>query len=172
MEVGTLATRENLTVNNDLDVRGGATFARGFESTASSAIYSSAGAIPALILQGNGTAASTPLRLLGLPSGSGTVLAIDGSNNVLAFTSSKRFKENFRALDTDTSEGLYDLHPTIFDYKQSSSGTKDQLGFIAEEVAEVFPTIVNYDNDGIPYSIKYDSLHAPVIKELQNHNNR
>ena len=40
MEVGTLQTRENMTVNNDLDVRGGATFGRGFDAIGNSSIAS------------------------------------------------------------------------------------------------------------------------------------
>lgn len=50
---------------------------------------------------------------------------------------------------------------------------KDQLGFIAEEVAGVNKTLVAYDEDGVtPRSVKYDSLHALTVKELQKHQQR
>ena len=90
IEVGTLATRENMTVNNDFDVRGGATFAQGFNSTGPSSISTSgsflaSGSVAALTIIGNSAAASsTPLQLVGVPTSAGTdtVLTIDASGNV------------------------------------------------------------------------------------------
>ena len=94
-------------------------------------------------------------------------LSINGSNQVFRVTSSKRFKENFRSIDDITSK-TYNLNPLMFDYKEENGGTKDYLGFIAEEVAEIFPSLVNYDDDGTPRSVKYECFHALAIKEIQN----
>ena len=65
MEVGTLATRENMTVNNDLDVRGGATFGRGSDSTGPSSVYSPTGSIAALTLQGDGSITENGIAIVG-----------------------------------------------------------------------------------------------------------
>ena len=94
-------------------------------------------------------------------------LSINGSNQVFRVTSSKRFKENFRSIDDITSK-TYNLKPLMFDYKEENGGTKDYLGFIAEEVSETFPSLVNYDDDGTPRSVKYECFHALAIKEIQN----
>ncbi|MFI5332522.1 MAG: tail fiber domain-containing protein, partial [Candidatus Babeliales bacterium] len=105
IETGTLQTRENMTVNNDLAVVGGATFARGFEANGPSAITGSsfaASPIPALILTGSAAnAASTPLRLNNVPTvaASGTAdtaLTLDSANNVKTTT----------ALTVDSSQNV------------------------------------------------------------------
>ncbi len=93
-------------------------------------------------------------------------LSINASNQVFRVTSSKRFKENFRPID-DIAHKTYELKPQMFDYKLENGGTKDYLGFIAEEVAEIFPSLVNCDDDGTPRSVKYECFHALSIKEIQ-----
>src|SRR5581483_9112470 len=95
-------------------------------------------------------------------------LSINASNQVFRVVSSKRFKENFRELDAFAAK-LYELNPLMFDYKQENGGAKDHIGFIAEEVAQVLPSVVNYDDDGTPRSVKYECFHALEIKEVQNH---
>ncbi len=95
-------------------------------------------------------------------------LSINASNQVFRVTSSKRFKENFRSID-NIAYKIYELKPQMFDYKEENGGTKDYLGFVAEEVAEVFPSLVNYDDDGTPRSVKYECFHALSIKEIQKH---
>jgi hypothetical protein len=174
-EVGTLHTRENATINNDLDVRGSATFGCGFNATGNSAIFGTAtitgpASSPALnVTAGAANLASAPKLLNLLVAASVDNLQINGSTGELFRPSSTRkVKENFRAINS-VSSGIYDLNPVIFDFKPNHGGAKDQLGFIAEEVSHVFPTVVNYEADGSPRSIKYDCLHAPTIKELQNH---
>ena len=90
IEVGTLAARENIAVNNDLMVFGGSTFGRGFSSTGPSSITASGGTafadtVPALTLAGSpAAAASTPLRMTGVPAAASNnfILAMDDSGNV------------------------------------------------------------------------------------------
>lgn len=117
---------------------------------------------------GNANLASAPVLTNLSAAGPDLVLNINGSGQVYVVGSSKRFKENFRQLD-DIISKIYQLHPLMFDYKAENGGAKDHAGFIAEEVAEVFPSLVNYDGDGKPYSVKYECFHALAIKELQNH---
>src|SRR5205814_97095 len=85
--------------------------------------------------------------------------------------SSRRYKENFRSIDS-LSTGIYQLNPLIYDMKPENGGDKNQTGFIAEEFAEVFPSLIAHDRDGSIESIKYDGLHALKIREIQKHQQR
>ncbi len=42
-----------------------------------------------------------------------------------------------------------------------------QYGLIAEEVAEVAPELVTYDDEGQPYSVQYHMLPAMLLNEVQ-----
>ena len=55
----------------------------------------------------------------------------------------------------DSSTPLMKLRPVTFNYK--AQGNKDD-GLIAEEVAEIFPDFVVYNDDGEPETIKIPHL--------------
>ena len=80
-----------------------------------------------------------------LPTGTGTALEIDGSNRIVRNTSTMRDKENIRPL-TDGHK-LYDLLPRIYDRKDSE--VDNQFGFIAEEVNEVDPNLINLEYEPV-----------------------
>jgi hypothetical protein len=42
-----------------------------------------------------------------------------------------------------------------------------QYGLIAEEVAQVYPELVAYDNDGQPYSVRYQYIATMLLNEVQ-----
>ena len=107
----------------------------------------------------NVTAGSTA-AILNLTSITNGTLKVVGS--------SRRFKKNFRPIDAWSSK-LYQMNPCIFDYKQENGGDKDHAGFIAEEVAELFPSLVNYDADGKPFSNRDSCFHALAVREIQRH---
>jgi hypothetical protein len=69
--------------------------------------------------------------------------------------SSVRWKENIEPL-TDGVETLRQLHPVSFNYKKMPA--KRTMGFIAEEVGKVLPTIVDWDNAEPGYAEGYDQL--------------
>jgi len=66
------------------------------------------------------------------------------------------------------------LHPVTFRYKQDSDkGPRHmQFGLIAEEVAEVYPALVDYGLDGQPFTVRYDLLPSMLVNELQKQNRR
>ena len=67
------------------------------------------------------------------------------------------------------SDRLLSLRPVTFRYKQAFvNGEKPiQFGLIAEEVAEVFPELVVYNEDGTAESVKYRLLSTLLLNELQ-----
>jgi hypothetical protein len=81
--------------------------------------------------------------------------------------SSKELKENIRTLPAQMSlAAVMKLQPVIFDYKDDVMGPKDYMGFIAEDVAEVLPYAVVYDNNTV-YGLRYETLIAPMVKSIQ-----
>jgi hypothetical protein len=105
-----------------------------------------------------------------------TATLLDGSGNTsfpgnltvggtITESSSIKLKEN-----VETSEGnlekVVNLRPVT--YNKIGSQTKE-LGLIAEEVAEVYPEFVQYDENGEPVGVNYSRLTAALIgavKEL------
>ena len=61
---------------------------------------------------------------------------------------------------------LYDLRPVNFVYNSDNSETK-QYGLIAEEVEDVNPLFVSYNDKGEVETVSYSQLVSPMIKALQ-----
>ena len=93
---------------------------------------------------------------------SGGTVTIDGS---LTETSALRYKENVQDLE-DTSK-VMQLRPVTFDWKKDK---KHDIGLIAEEVAELYPELV--ETNGDITGIKYTKLTALLIKTVQEQNAR
>ena len=67
------------------------------------------------------------------------------------------------------SEKLLQLRPVTFRYKvaDEKGGHPVQYGLIAEEVAKVFPDLVQYDKQGKPFTVRYHLLTPMLLNELQ-----
>jgi|GEM_PF-5413441 len=91
---------------------------------------------------------------------------IDGSPwGVTKFASSERFKEDIADLELE-SEKIYDLRPVSFNWKPERGGGRD-FGLIAEEVAKVIPLLAAYDDEGKPFSARYDMLPVLLLQQLK-----
>jgi Chaperone of endosialidase len=102
-------------------------------------------------------------------SGSGTGLYI---SNTAAWqsTSDVRLKTDIK--DLDTTSRLLELRPVDYLWKSqetSDNPEKRNLGFIAQEVQEVFPELVGESPDGM-LSVEYTGLIAPLVKAIQELN--
>jgi hypothetical protein len=89
------------------------------------------------------------------------------AGNVEAFifnaTSDYRIKENPILLN-DTFY-VDDLKPKFYKNKLSN---REDMGFIAHEVQEIFPFLVNGEKDGSDYqSVNYNGFIALLVKEIQ-----
>jgi hypothetical protein len=85
----------------------------------------------------------------------------------LTESSSLKLKENIE-ISEGNLEKVVNLRPVT--YNKIGSETKE-LGLIAEEVAEVYPEFVQYDENGEPIGVNYSRLTAALIgavKELTN----
>ena len=65
------------------------------------------------------------------------------------------------------SETIFALKPVTFRYKKNldPEGTP-QFGLVAEEVQNVNPALVVRDNQGKPYSVRYDQVNAMLLNEF------
>jgi trimeric autotransporter adhesin len=104
--------------------------------------------------------------IFGQTSASGTPVLINSSNKLGTTTSSKRFKEEIKPMDK-ASKALLALKPVTFRYKKEidPAGTS-QFGLVAEEVEKVNPDLVMRDQEGKPYSVRYDQVNAMLLNEF------
>lgn len=101
-------------------------------------------------------------------SADGIMVVIDSNGQLGTVSSSRRYKEDIREMGS-SSDRIKDLRPVTFRYKEEySNGEKPvQYGLIAEEVAEVFPDLAVYNEDGQPETVKYHLLTPILLNEVQ-----
>ena len=82
--------------------------------------------------------------------------------------SSRWFKQDIHDMDRASSD-LMQLRPVTFRYKKEYDSAEDRLqfGLIAEEVVEVYPELVVYDDTGKVKTVEYQKLPAMLLNELQ-----
>jgi hypothetical protein len=104
----------------------------------------------------------------GVTTSGGVEVFINSSGQLGTVTSSRRFKDDIRDMGS-ASEKLMNLRPVTFRYKKAAeSGAHPlQYGLIAEEVAKVYPDLVQYDKAGKPFTIYYHLLTPMLLNELQ-----
>ena len=121
--------------------------------------------------QGNGDEQQNTAYIAGIygsTSSSGIPVYINSNGQLGTMTSSLRFKEQVRDMG-DSTNALMKLRPVTFLYKpEYDKGERTlQYGLIAEEVAKVYPELVAYDNDGQPYSVRYQYITTMLLNEVQ-----
>jgi hypothetical protein len=104
----------------------------------------------------------------GATSSSGTEVFVNSSGQLGTVTSSLRFKEDLEDMG-DASQGLMKLRPVTFRYKAAyDDGSRLlQYGLVAEEVAKVYPNLVQYDDKGQPFTVRYHMINAMLLNEVQ-----
>ena len=98
---------------------------------------------------------------------------VDSNGQLGTIQSSRRYKEDIHDMG-DATERLLELRPVLFRYKSRNAGGNGPLeyGLIAEEVAEVFPDLVVYDDEGRPETVKYHLLGSMLLNELKKEHER
>jgi hypothetical protein len=105
-------------------------------------------------------------NIFGATSTGGSAVFINASGQLGTLTSSKRFKEEIKAMDK-ASEALLALKPVTFRYKKEIDPARtSQFGLVAEEVEKVNRDLVVRDKDGKPYSVRYDAVNAMLLNEF------
>jgi hypothetical protein len=104
--------------------------------------------------------------IFGQPSSGGAAVFINSSGKLGTSTSSRRFKDEIKPME-QTSEALFALKPVTFRYKKEIDPTgMHQFGLVAEEVEKVDPDLVVRDQEGRPYTVRYEAVNAMLLNEF------
>jgi hypothetical protein len=105
-------------------------------------------------------------QIFGASSPSGSAVFVDANDRLGTVTSSKRFKEDIKAMDK-ASGALFALKPVSFHYKKELDPARtSQFGLVAEDVEKVNPDLVVRDKEGKAYSVRYDQVNAMLLNEF------
>ncbi len=103
----------------------------------------------------------------GRTSASGVAVFINTAGQLGTLTSSRRFKHEIADMGAE-SDLLMKLRPVAFYYKPELDETQTrQYGLVAEEVAQVAPQLVVYDQDGAPQTVRYHFVNAMLLNAVQ-----
>jgi Chaperone of endosialidase len=103
--------------------------------------------------------------IAGVPvTGSAVLISSTGQLGIQA--SSARYKHDIQPMGT-RSQGLFQLRPVTFRYKQDSEGER-QYGLIAEDVAKVYPELVTRGATGEIESVRYYEVIPMLLNEVQH----
>src|SRR5262249_31157238 len=104
--------------------------------------------------------------IFGVTVPTGVAVLVDNSGHLGTTTSSARFKEAIKPMDK-TSEAILSLKPVTFHYKKDlDPDSIPQFGLVAEEVAKVNPYLVARDDEGKPYTVRYEAVNAMLLNEF------
>jgi len=105
--------------------------------------------------------------IYGQTSASGLAVYVASDGRLGTTTSSRRYKEQITDMNAE-SDVLLKLRPVSFYYRPELDETHlRQYGLVAEEVAEVAPELVAYDEDGTTQTVRYHFVNAMLLNELQ-----
>ena len=96
----------------------------------------------------------------------GVPVVIDIHGHIGTISSSARFKEEIEPMGR-ASEAILALKPVSFRYKHELDPKGiPQFGLVAEQVEEVNPDLVARDEQGKPYSVRYEAVNAMLLNEF------
>jgi trimeric autotransporter adhesin len=97
---------------------------------------------------------------------SGVGVMVDTNGHLGTIESSARFKEAIKPMDK-ASEAILALQPVTFRYKQELDPEGiPQFGLVAEQVEKVNPDLVARDDQGKPYTVRYEAVNAMLLNEF------
>jgi hypothetical protein len=102
----------------------------------------------------------------GQTASDGAAVFVDANGKLGTVTSSVRFKDDIKPMDT-ASESILALRPVTYHYKKEIDANRiPQFGLVAEDVAKVNPDLVIYGRDGKPYTVRYEAVNAMLLNEF------
>ena len=101
----------------------------------------------------------------------GVAVIVDSTGHLGTVVSSARFKDVVKPMDK-ASEAILSLKPVTFRYKHDLDPDGiPQFGLVAEQVEKVNPDLVARDEQGKPYTVRYEAVNAMLLNEfLKEHN--
>lgn len=125
-----------------------------------------------MVAIGNASVTRTVIQgIRGRTTGNANAVAvvIDSAGQLGTVSSSARTKDNIAPLPPEMSQRVLALRPVQFTYKVPfADGTQPvQYGLIAEEVEQVMPELVAYNDAGEVETVTYHVLPALLLNEVQ-----
>src|SRR5207248_4196188 len=104
--------------------------------------------------------------IFGAALASGSTVRIDSAGHLGTVASSARFKQEIKPMD-NASEASLALQPVTFRYKHELDPAGiPQFGLVAEQVEKVNPDLVARDEQGKPYTVRYEAVNAMLLNEF------
>jgi len=102
----------------------------------------------------------------GAPAAGGVEVIIGSNGKLGTILSSERFKDKIQPM-ARSSEAILALRPVTFRYRQEIDPEGiPQFGLVAEEVEKVNPDLVAHDEQGKPYTVRYEAVNAMLLNEF------
>jgi hypothetical protein len=121
-----------------------------------------------------GSAAQTRTFIAGISGQavSGSPVYVNAGGQLGVLPSSERFKEQIKSMD-NASEAILEVEPVTFHYKKEiDPDAVSQFGLIAEKLAGVSPDLVGRDDQGKPFTVRYDAVNAMLLNEFLKEHRR
>src|SRR5262245_13209561 len=102
----------------------------------------------------------------GVTVAGGVPVIVNANGRLGTSVSSERYKDAITPLDK-ASESIFLLRPVSFRYKRELDPEGiPQFGLVAEEVEKINPDLVARDEQGKPYSVRYEAVNAMLLNEF------
>ena len=102
----------------------------------------------------------------GVTVAGGVEVIVDTNGQLGTVVSSSRFKDAIKPMDK-ASEAILALKPVTFRYKREVDPDGiPQFGLVAEDVEKVNPDLVARDEQGKPYTVRYEAVNAMLLNEF------
>jgi hypothetical protein len=95
-------------------------------------------------------------------------VVIGATGQMGTVVSSRRFKDTISDMGASSNK-LLELRPVTFTYKTDETKLK-QYGLIAEEVYDIYPDLVQLDENNQPVTVRYHLLTPMLLNELKKQN--
>jgi hypothetical protein len=96
----------------------------------------------------------------------GVAVVVGSDGHLGTIVSSERYKDAIRPIDK-ASEAVLALKPVTFRYKHELDPKGiPQFGLLAEQVEKVNPDLVARDDQGKPYTVRYEAVNAMLLNEF------
>jgi hypothetical protein len=93
-------------------------------------------------------------------------VVVNANGRLGVTASSARFKDEIKPMG-EASEAILALKPVTFHYKKEIDPDGiPQFGLVAEDVAQINPTLISRDRDGKPYTVRYEAVNAMLLNEF------
>jgi uncharacterized coiled-coil protein SlyX len=102
----------------------------------------------------------------GVTVANGVGVIINPQGQLGTVVSSERFKDEIKPMEK-ASEAILALNPVTFRFKHELDPQGiPQFGLVAEEVEKVNPALVARDEQGKPYTVRYEAVNAMLLNEF------